>query len=370
MARDLSSVLEAVLDGVLLVSRNGNIEDLNAEACRIFGVSAEAIRGQSIERLIEPGRAIVDLAHRVIQTGQPVVQAEVVYEHRSGKSFTSDVSVSPLHAMRSEWDGAGDLDGVVVVIRDRTITNSLREIVAHEKQLASYGQIASGIAHEVKNPLGGIRGAAELIERWTGDDRSHRAASMIVREVDRISHLVDELMVFARNDELAAAPTNLHQVLDSVIEVVRLDPISKGIGIERAYDPSIPDITADAARLEQVFLNLVRNALQATHAGAGHVQITTRMTLDERLTGHDQTSIPTVQVVVNDNGDGISPEVMDRLATPFFTTRENGTGLGLAVSRHWVTQHRGTLTITSPPGEGTTVRVNLPLTPSKGQALE
>ncbi len=364
MARDLESVLDAVLDGVLLVDRKGRVEHVNAEACRMFGASSETIRGTSIDRLLDPQRRVAGLARRAVETGQPFIEDEVLLERRHGDVLTIDISVSPL--FDTEQRG-GALDGAVVVLRDRTITNSLREIANQEEQFASYGLIAAGIAHEVKNPLGGIRGAAELLGRWSDDERATRAASLIVSEVDRISNLVEELMIFARGDELTLAPMNLHQVLDSVIELALMDALCDGLAIERIYDPSIPEIIADADRLRQVFLNLVRNALQAMSAGHGQLQIETRMTLDQRLTGQDRSSVPTVQVVVSDNGCGISPEILDRLATPFFTTRERGTGLGLAVSKHWVTRHRGTLQITSPPGQGTTVRINLPLEPPKSQ---
>lgn len=364
MARDLKSVLDALLDGILLIDAQGCVEDVNAEACRIFGLSAENICGASIDRLADPQRAIVKLARRVVETGQPVVEDEVLLERRTGPSLIVDISVSPL------FDGERDhkLTGAAVVIRDRTITNSLREIVSQQEQLASYGLLAAGIAHEVKNPLGGIRGAAELIGRWSKDDRSSRAASLIVGEVDRITELVEKFLVFARDDELILAPMNLHQVLDSVIELARMDSLSEGMLIERVYDPSIPDMLADADRLRQVFLNLVRNAMQAMTSGSGRLQIETRMTLDERLAGPDLASIPTVQVIFSDNGCGISPEILDQLATPFFTTRKKGTGLGLAVSRHWITQHRGTLGIASPPEGGASIRVNLPLTTPKNQA--
>lgn len=361
MARELQSVLDAVLDGILLIDRNGCIEDANTEACRILGTSAESIRGVSVEHLVDPGRAIASLARRVVETGQPFVQDEVVFERRDKPSLTIDVAVSPMF----ESERSANLDGAIVVIRDRTISNSLREIVSQQQQLASYGLIAAGIAHEVKNPLGGIRGAAELLEGWSDEDRAKRAASLIVREVDRISDLVEELMVFARGDELATSPVNLHQVLDSVIELARMDPLCQGITIERIYDPSIPEITADADRLRQVFLNLVRNALQAMRKGEGRLEVKTRMALDQRLTARDRTSVATVQVVIADNGGGISREILDRLATPFFTTREDGTGLGLAVAQHWVTRHAGTLHIESVEGEGTKVRVNLPLQANK-----
>jgi len=350
-------VLDALLDGVLLVDRKGEIRDANPEACRILEASVESIRETAVARHGEVGREVDRLAKRVLAGGQPVLEDDVECDRRGAPPLTLGFAVSPL----ANPNGSRDVDAVVVVIRDRTIPNTLRAIVSQQKQLASYGLIAAGIAHEVKNPLGGIRGAAELLGGWTGDERSKRAAELIVGEVDRISDLVEELMVFARGDELQSEPTNLHQVLDRVIELARMDPLASGVAIDRIYDPSIPEVPADADRLSQVFMNLLRNALQAVPETSGRVEIETGMSLDHRLTGPQRTSIPTVQVKLSDNGRGIAPAHLERLATPFFTTRDKGTGLGLAVSRHWVTRHHGTLQIESVEGEGTTVRVHLPL---------
>jgi len=249
----------------------------------------------------------------------------------------------------------------VIALRDATITNSLRELVAQRDKLTSYGHIAAGIAHEVKNPLGGIRGAAELLGRWSEEERGRKTADLIVREVDRISALVEELMVFARGDELHMAPLNLHRILDEVLELVELDSFDGQCEIERSYDPSIPEFRGDADRLRQIFLNLARNALQAMEDKGGRLTIATRMTLDSRLAGRSGRRLPTVQVRFSDTGPGIPGEILERLATPFFTTRKKGTGLGLAVSRHWATKHGGNLRISSEPGEGAVVRVNLPL---------
>jgi two-component system nitrogen regulation sensor histidine kinase GlnL len=357
VSRDLQTVLDAVMDGVLLLDAGGRVEHINSEACRILESSTEAILRKTLERILGGGHPLVRLALRVTEEGQPAIQDDIELERRAGAKLNVDVSVSPL------FDGADGIrsSGAVVVIRDRTISNSLREFVTQQEQLESYGLIAAGIAHEVKNPLGGIRGAAELIERWSGSDRATQAAQMIVREVDRISDLVEELMVFARGDELALEEVNLHWVLDGVIDLARMDAVSKGSKIERVYDPSIPEILADADRLKQVFLNLVRNAMQAMENKSGLLRVETRMTLDERLTGRGGHTRPTVQILFRDSGDGISPEILDHLATPFFTTRAKGTGLGLAVSRQWISRHHGTMQITSPPGEGTVVRVNLPM---------
>jgi two-component system nitrogen regulation sensor histidine kinase GlnL len=250
-------------------------------------------------------------------------------------------------------------------MRDRTTFNTLREQFSHAEQLASYGHIAAGIAHEVKNPLGGIRGAAELLGLWAkDDDRAARTADMIVREVDRITGLVEELMVFARGEGLELTRVNVHRLLDDVIQNAELDEAAHGVEFDRLYDPSIPEIEADAARLTQVFLNLVRNAVQAMEdadAAVRRIAIVTRMPLDHRLTGLRGRAVPTVQISLRDTGPGIAPDVLARLATPFFTTKTKGTGLGLAVSRHWIDRHGGRLRIESERGEGTIVHVDLPL---------
>jgi two-component system nitrogen regulation sensor histidine kinase GlnL len=352
--RDLQSVLDAVLDGVLVLDAGGRVERVNAEACRILETSAESSAGTAIEKLVGEWHPLAGLARRVLDSGRSAIADELSLERRFDTDLIVDAAASPLYEDR-------DLNGVVIALRDRTVSNSLREIVSQRDQLTSYGHIAAGIAHEVKNPLGGIRGAAELLGRWSNEERGRKTSELIVREVDRISALVEELMVFARGDELRVEPLNLHRVLDSVIELVELEPFEGDCEIERAYDPSIPEFLGDPDRLRQVFLNLARNALQSMEEKGGRLTIETRMTLDSRLAGRDGRHVPTVQARFSDTGPGIPRDILERLATPFFTTRKKGTGLGLAVSRHWVTKHAGTLRISSEPGEGCVVRVNLPL---------
>jgi two-component system nitrogen regulation sensor histidine kinase GlnL len=250
---------------------------------------------------------------------------------------------------------------VVLVLRDRTIQQSLQEMVTERERLTAFGRIAAGIAHEVKNPLGGIRGAAELLALRAGDAKARETAELIVREVDRISTLVEDLMVFARGEKLELAPVNLHRVLDDVLDLLAHDPLGASAKVERRYDPSLPDVLADGDRLTQVFLNLARNALQALEGRGGTLRITTRLSLDRRLVTDEGKLVPAVVIEFHDDGPGIPEAVLHELATPFFTTRASGHGLGLALSRHWISRHGGTLRITSAPGEGTTVKVSLPL---------
>ena len=131
--------------------------------------------------------------------------------------------------------------------------------------------------------------------------------------------------------------------------------------MKRAYDPSLPEFEADASRLTQVFLNVIRNACQAMESGGGELRVETRTALDQRLAGPDGSQLPTLLVTVTDDGPGMPADTLARLGTPFFTTRKEGTGLGIAVARHWVTRHGGMLHIESEPGLGTSARISLPL---------
>jgi len=354
VARKLESTLDAVVDGVVVLDADRRIEFLNPEACRILETSLEAAHGLLIDSVTGSDHSIANLSRIVMTNGRPAIERERPIERRIEPDLVVDVQASPLLEGHT-------VDGVILTLRDCTIHNNLQELVDQRQALSAFGRIAAGIAHEVKNPLGGIRGAAEILLARAGDDKSKRAADLIVREVDRIALLVEDFMVFTRGEELRLASTNIHRVLDDVLAVAQLDPIGASVEVRREFDPSIPEFQADSDRLVQVFLNLVRNAFQAMEGVAGVLVISSRITLDHRLTSADGRHLPTLVVELCDNGPGIEPGMLDKLATPFFTTRSGGTGLGLAVSRHWIARHLGTLRIESEPQRGTTVRVALPL---------
>ncbi|HBZ68721.1 MAG TPA: PAS domain-containing sensor histidine kinase [Deltaproteobacteria bacterium] len=355
MPVDLQRVLDAVLDGVLVVDREGRVEHVNAEACRILETSPEAIGGEPIEGVLGPDHAMAKLARAALSSGRTALASDQAVERRHEVKLVVDVAAS------ATFDERGTPDGVVLALRDRTIQHSLQRVVTERERLAAFGRIAAGIAHEVKNPLGGIRGAAELLELRATDSQTRESARLIVREVDRIATLVDDLMVFARGEKLQLAPVNLHRLLDDVLDLLAHDPLSASARVERHFDPSLPELLADPDRLVQVFLNLARNALQALEAKGGTLLIRTRVSVDHRLLTEDGARVPEVLVEFEDTGPGIPADVLENVSTPFFTTRARGTGLGLALSKHWVARHGGVLRVESVPGKGTTVRVSLPL---------
>ena len=359
METDGERVLEALLDGVLVIDDRERVERLNAAACRILGVSAEAARGRPLAGLLGEPHPAVELARRTTRSGRSAAASDLPLPGGPGgaapdASARIDVSASPL------FDDAGRVEGCVVVLSDRSLRQGLAERDRERDRLIAFGRIATGIAHEVKNPLGGIRGAGELVARRAGDPRTREAAELIVHEVDRIARLLDQITVFGRGDAPAFAPVNLHRVLDRVIELVRLDPKLSASEVRREFDPSIPEFQADAARLEQVFLNLARNALEAMQEAPGVLTIVTRVAFDRHLTVEGQ-SFPSVRVEFRDQGPGIDPSRREQVLLPFVTGRPEGTGLGLSIAQYWVTRHGGLLRIGGSPGEGAVITVELPL---------
>jgi len=356
MTHDLQGIFDALLEGVLILDDHDRIERVNPEARRLLGVAHDVSPGRTLGEVLGADHPVCQVVERVRRSGRASIHDEVEFPQRFESPIPVDVAVSNIGETPRGRPAA-----LAIAMRDRSAARTLREEISERERQESYGHIAAGIAHEVRNPLGGIRGAAELIGMSSKDERSQKAASLIVREVDRISGLVEELMVFARGDRLDFRSVNIHRLLDTLVELLALERGHEGIKIIRRYDPSLPEFEADEARLQQVFLNLVRNAMQAMEGKPGRVTISTGMTLEHRLVGTDGRARPTVRIRVQDEGPGIPEEILGRLSTPFFTTKAKGTGLGLSVARHWVRRHGGRLRIESVLGEGTRIDVDLPL---------
>ena len=360
--RNLARVIDALMSGVIVVDGGGIVREMNGEACRILETSAESARQQPVEGALGP--PLGKLVRAALASGRARIENEIRIERRYATSpLIVEIALSPIH------DLSGGAEGVVVEIRDRSIQRELREAAFERERMSAFGRIAAGIAHEVKNPLGGIRGAAEIVAKRSEDGRFIRAAELVIRETDRIAGLLDDFLVLGHDGSLRLRSLNLHRVLDDVLDLNDLDPLSDGIRIERRYDPSIPELRADRDRLAQVFHNLVRNALQAMAGGNGdRLEIRTRVDLDHPLASGDGPRRPAVSVEVIDAGPGIADEDRERIADPFFTTRETGTGLGLSIAQHWVGAHGGRLVLSSAEGEGTCARVTLPLQTTRSPA--
>jgi two-component system, NtrC family, sensor histidine kinase HydH len=242
--------------------------------------------------------------------------------------------------------------------RERERREALQHELARSERLSSLGQMAAGLAHEIRNPLGSIQGAAELL----GDDappgsKKRELFDVLLKESKRLGAVVDDFLGFARPRPLTLAPTDIAAVVNRAVSQMQIDAAARSIRIDTRIASDMPRVEADAEQLHQVFLNLLLNAIAAS-PNLGRIEVSgARVSRD---------SHPAVAITVQDWGAGIPADVLPRVFDPFFTTRETGTGLGLSISHTIVSDHGGSIDIDSTPGQGCAARVTLPLVRKRG----
>jgi two-component system nitrogen regulation sensor histidine kinase GlnL len=270
------------------------------------------------------------------------------------------LTVSPLFAPD------GRLIGTSLLFHDLTAQQPHTENAERRARVSDLAAVAAGLAHEVKNPLGGIKGAGQILaERLAGDPDASRFTALITREVDRVSALLEQLLELTRPPRLRLEAVNVHRVVQEVL-LLEGAAARDGLTVECRFDPSLPSVWADEAQLRQILLNLIKNAVDAM-PDTGTLTVTTRMETDFRVRHADwKASRQYLSVEVADTGSGIPVEDRERIFTPFFTTKGRGTGLGLAVTHRLVTQHGGLIHVDSEQGRGTRFRVSLPVAPEGG----
>ena len=257
--------------------------------------------------------------------------------------------------------------GAVAVLRDLSRLKALEAEVRRGERLAALGQMALAVAHEIRNPLGAIRGVAQLLGGELGEGPYREHLTVMLGEIDRVNRVMEALLDLGRPLRFAFTAVNLHQLLERVCLLAEPAARAHGVQLVRRYDPSLPPLRADEDRLTQVFQNLVQNGIEAM-PGGGRLTLTTRLSLDPVYARVDLGAgpRPLVEVLVTDEGEGIREELRDRVFDPFVTTKPRGLGLGLALAHRIVEEHRGALRVASTPGKGTTFACYLPTAPTGG----
>jgi two-component system nitrogen regulation sensor histidine kinase GlnL len=349
----LHDLLSSLHGGILAVDADGCIELINAEASRILALSAEVALGRPLADCLGAGHPVLILVQTAVAERRDVAQNRIALRSGLSGELIVDAAAAPI----AQSDPPG---GAVVTLLDRTIGQELEARVDQVARSEAFARLAAGIAHELRNPLGGIRGVAELLEAKLSDTELRTYPSLIRSEADRMWRLLDDLAELTRGGDLRPLPVNLHQVLDALLELHVQTPEWAGVRVERQYDPSIPRLELDPDRMSQVFLNLMRNALQAM-AGRGQLTVRTRVESGYHL-AQGRRPVQLVRVDIEDTGPGIPPDELPHVFTPFYTRgKSGGTGLGLSIAQHWAVRHGGHVQLSSQPGAGTRARVLLPL---------
>ncbi len=351
-----ADVLASISDGVIVLDADGTLSDLNPAAEQLTGMAASQTIGIPFEELLasRPSQAwLGEISALTLHEGVARRRSEGVLRSRAGEVRVSAAG-APVH------DAQGVLRGAVLVLHDLTLERTLDVTTQRADRLAALGTVALGLAHEIRNPLGGIKGAAQLLRSGLSDPEQIRCTEIIVREVERLDGLVEQLRTLSTPPRLQRGPVNIHRVLNDVLSLQRQAPSFGSIDLRIEFDPSLPAVHGDRAQLTQVFLNLFKNAVEALD-GRGQLTVATRIETRYHVRRGSGGRNQFLSVVISDDGPGVPEQDQANLFAPFFTTKARGTGLGLALCHRIVSEHGGTIAYEPRPGGGARFRVTLPV---------
>lgn len=326
--------------GLVATDSNGNIQIFNRVAEEILGIDEQETAGKTPSTVLP--LPLADLVRRSEENFREAQRKEIILKGRDGRSR------SLLLAAMSIVDAEERQVGTMLLIQDLSEVKKLEEELKRNERLAALGEMAAGVAHELRNPLSSIKGLTVLLKSKFPDNSSDReAADILVREVERLNRSIGELLDYARPDRLENKKISLNEILQKALSLIRVDADAVGVSISTVFCAEPDFVNADPDKLNQVFLNLFLNAIQAMNNGGA-------------LKVHTLVEGRNVICLIEDNGCGIDAELLPRVFDPYVTSKSDGTGLGLAMSAKIVEEHQGSIDISSISGQGTTVRLSLP----------
>ncbi|MCB1734486.1 MAG: nitrogen regulation protein NR(II) [Gammaproteobacteria bacterium] len=351
-AQTTSSIAALVVENqsaaVLLFNGKLQLTYLNPAAEALLGISERHAVGLTVDVIFADMSEAEDCMTRSLTQDQPFAERELEMHRADGSAITVDCTVTPL----IDGDGPRSLLVELVQVDRHLRINREEALLAQEKVSRA---LVRGMAHEIKNPLGGLRGAAQLLQKELADPNLHEYTQVIIAEADRLQTLVNRML--GPRSEPRFAAVNIFEVLEHVIKLVAAET-GERVQVFRDYDPSIPELSADRGMLIQAVLNLVRNAIEALGLGGGNITFRTRA--QRQFTIGTRRHRLVIRVDVIDTGPGIDPEFKDRIFYPMVTSRAEGTGLGLSIAQSLINRHQGLIECDSEPGN-TVFSIYLPM---------
>ena len=342
-AERLSTIINTTVDGIIVIDGRGRIEAFNAGAQRLFGYTEDDVIGKNVNLLMPA--PFHEEHDRYLEHYQRTGEAAIIGKGRQVRGRRKDGTEFPLHLSVGEMTIAGERK-FTGMLHDLTARVGLEEQLREQSALARLGEMAAVIAHEVKNPLAGIRGVVQVIGgRLPHDSGDAMMMKEVISRIDSLDGMMKDLLLFARPPKPKRLPVDVMPLLEATASLLKAGAESTGVAIEVRGGPA--RVSADADMLKMVFQNLLINGAHAME-GRGTIRI-----------GVEAIG-STCRILITDQGPGIPADIRDRIFTPFFTTKSRGTGLGLPTAKRFIEAHDGKISIACPPSGGTTVTVQLP----------
>lgn len=330
-------ILENINTAVLTLDGDLHLTSINPAGEMMFEISSKQIVGQDVRKFLPGEQPLVQNLRTALAAGHPFTNRGTRLDFATGNSITVDYTVTPL------TDGESCTELLVEVSQIDRLLRIAREENMLDRHAANRA-VLKGLAHEIKNPLGGLSGAAQLLQRELPDRALAEYTRIIIHEADRLRNLVDRMMGSTR--PLRNEPVNIHRILEHVASLISVE-FPPGVTIKRDYDPSVPDVKGDSDQITQAVLNIVRNSAQAV-AGRGIITLRTRV--ERKFTiGHVSHRL-VLRTDIEDDGPGIPGQLVDHIFYPMVSDKADGSGLGLSISQDILNNHGGFIACKSEPG--------------------
>jgi two-component system sensor histidine kinase PilS (NtrC family) len=337
-------IVESIRSGLITTDLDGNIYTFNATAAEITGYTAEEMRGKSVYSLFGDIKLPIKDALEATESGVQTPRFETDVITPEDFAVRVGYGVSPLYSE------AGETTGLIITFQDLTEIRSIEESGRRKDRLAAVGRVAAGLAHEIRNPLGAMRGAIQVLQSQTPPETSQAALmEIILRESDRLNKIITNFLTYARPRVSNFSEIDVREAIEDTFTLLKHSP---DVAENHRLEASLPDapvlISADPTQLKQIFWNLARNSIQAMGEGG-----TLKVSL-EKLGGER------IKILFEDTGRGMPPAQVEQLFEPFSQSTTGGTGLGLSIVYQIIRDHNGSITVRSREGDGTTITIELP----------
>ena len=346
----MESIIQSIGSGIMITQMNDTITYINQAGERILAYSKDELMGKPFTTLgLREKQSVI---HSLLNNPEDLdTRKEGWMRRKDGSEFPVGFTINNHLSIR------GDMIGKIVIFRDLTNIYKIQEEILRMDRLVSLGRLSSGIAHELRNPLAGIKTTAQALgEEMSEEDPRREYLYRITKEIDRLNELLKTFFSFAKQQNLNLVPCHIKDIINEIIPFLIKEIADKGIRFVENYHPGIPYIKVDKNQMHQVFLNLFLNAIQAMPSG-GELKIDVNPFVSQTGDGSKQRLI---KAVISDQGRGIPPDLIERIFDPFFTTKPRGIGLGLSIVYQIIKKHGGTIKVESRWEKGTSFIITLP----------